>query len=362
MSNINSQLATQQDPYMNKYGCPPAPTPSREQEINSLANILEASGVQACNQTSSQSAGMFAGAALTLGGVGGVGGSFRTLTTSNLGCEQIFAASKRYEQAVQNVSCIINKSSTTNKVNTSAVNSIEISAGENLVIGCNLEVDQTIGVTVVSEINLSEQEISDIADETKAVVKQFSDAVLDSTTEAGATPQGQKIYMDTQNLIKDINYKQKVKDSVREISTNINSENKLVIKAKNVSLTGNLCKFKQGIVLDIIATNIINSVVSDTLKTISSYDVTTQDTAKVTSKATVPGLLDFLGLGGLGSFGWIIFIVGILVLIGIIGVVIYAVYKIGKKVTQGQNSQDYEGGGDFPVYEAGLPKKYFGDF
>ena len=335
-----------QNPSMNKYGCPPYDPPTDTEMKNTLGEMINASGLQQCNQKNSQMSSVFAGVVLTKFGGGGAGGSVKTNNTSNVGCDQVYAASKTYDQAVKNIACIINKSETVNRTTSNAINSIIFEA-KTLNIACNeIEVDQRIGVTVISELKLSESEIVDIATETKAVVTQFTDALADSYTEAGATPQGQKIYTEAKQRIKDYNYNQKVRDTLKEIAVNVNSENKLLLKAENLSISGNSCKFKQGILLDLIASNIVSSVVSDAIKTVGNYQMEQKDEVTIKSKNIGPDMSLFGGLGW-GNFGtlWIVLIIVVLVAIAIVAfIVIKKVVRKGGSAVK-LAAQQNQGGG-----------------
>ncbi len=246
--------------------CPPPPKPTPQEENDALAKVIEASGIQACRTDNTQASLQAKASVLGLASAG-INMSFNQ--TSTVGCEQVVASSKKYQQTQQNITCMIKQSKNVSSTTINNVNSIIFEAGNNLEVDCasgGINITQGAAVRFIQSINFSSQEINQIAQQTKSIVKDLISNASNSTTEAGATPQGQKTLTDINNKIDAIDFNQSVSQSVNEVNTSVNTQNKILLKAgNNLKIKGSQCKFSQDIVVNIIASTIVDNAIDNAL-------------------------------------------------------------------------------------------------
>lgn len=281
--------------------CPqPIQTPS--DVANNIATTLQAAGIQACStdQTDAQFSAQMQG---SIAGIGGANMSMQGSTnhTATIGCEQVAAISNAYKQTVNNITCTI-KNNTNNITNSqNAVNAINIEAGGNISINCDscsgpscatstgggLSFDQSINLTLVSKIQLSDSDVTSIANNTSAICQGIVKAAQDSTNGLGATPQGSKIIQTATNTISQQNFNEAVTSAINNINVTQNANNSVTIKAGgNITIVGKQCTFNQDAVLNIIADAIVSNVVQNTMQNVASAINTNDNSAEQVSKNT----------------------------------------------------------------------------
>jgi hypothetical protein len=247
-------------------GCPPVPPPSESEKAGAAADLMKATGAQACS-THQMSAtakatvsALFASAALSL----------TASESSTLGCEQIIAIAEKYRAVQQNVTCILNQSTTTIKKVLTNVNSIRFEAGGDLNIMCpDLKIGQGISIKTVDEINISDQDETQIADDISSVAKAVANTIQTNVAGFGSTEKGGKEVIDRLTQVDNIDYKAKVKQAFREFSTTMDNQNNLVFKAGgNINIMAKeQCQITQDIVLDLASKYVIDSVLKDAFST-----------------------------------------------------------------------------------------------
>lgn len=247
-------------------GCPPVPPPSESEKAGAAADLMKATGAQACS-THQMSAtakatvsALFASAALSL----------TASESSTLGCEQIIAIAEKYRAVQQNVTCILNQSTTTIKKVLTNVNSIRFEAGGDLNIMCpDLKIGQGISIKTMDEITISDQDETQIADDISSVAKAVANTVQTNVAGFGSTEKGGKEVIDRLTQVDNIDYKAKVKQAFREFSTTMDNQNNLVFKAGgNINIMAKeQCQITQDIVLDLASKYVIDSVLKDAFST-----------------------------------------------------------------------------------------------
>lgn len=251
--------------------CPPPPQPTPQEANDALTKVIESSGIQSCRTDNTQ-ASLQAKASML--GLASAGVSMSFNNTSTVGCEQIVATSKKYQQTQQNVSCMIKQSQNVNSTTLNNVNSIIFKAGNNLNVDClsGINISQGASVRFIQAIKFNSQEINQIAQQTKGIVQDLIANKSSSTTEAGATPQGQKTFTDINNKIDAIDFNQSVSQSVNEVNTSVNTQNKILLEAgNNLTIKGSQCNFKQDILVDLIASTIVDNAVENALRQIGEF-------------------------------------------------------------------------------------------
>jgi len=317
--------------------CPePVQTPS--DVANNIASTLQAAGVQACS--TDQSDAQFS--AQMQGSVAGIGGANMSMQghtnhTATIGCEQVAAISNAYKQTVNNITCTI-KNNTNNITNSqNAINAINIEAGGNISINCDscsgpscasstgggLSFDQSINLSLVSKIQLSDSDVTSIANNTSAVCQGIVKAAQESTNGLGATPQGSKIIQTATNTISQQNFNEAITSAINNINVTQNANNSVTIKAGgNITIVGKQCTFNQDAVLNIIAEAIVSNVIQSTMQNVATAINTNDNSAE--QKATNKGVEVLTNvaapeqtsnpLNGIGSM-----VVMIVVVIGVLG-------------------------------------------
>jgi hypothetical protein len=240
--------------------CPP-PVKMRNDDIATSADKLaESMGATAC-KTDSTTVQASARIGNILGSMSmAVGGSSAT----TVGCEQLIAMAEKNDVYRNDIVCILKKTQANNKANVYANNTINIeSETGDVTIACNeLKFKQSMEIDLVMLSNLSEQDKVDISNVTKNAVKSMTDVLQDSKAGLGSTPQGAKMVKDLASRNQTQDFKQQVDESIREISIDVSTSNTINIKAKkNIRLTGKSCEMNQNIVLNIVASLILDSVI-----------------------------------------------------------------------------------------------------
>lgn len=272
--------------------CPP-PVQTPQDVANNIADTLQAAGIRACStdQNSTQFSAQMQGSLMGMM-QGNASLQASTNKTATLGCEQVSAISNAYKQTVNNITCTI-KNNTNNITNSqNAVNAINIRAGGNILINCasctdpatcasstggGLNFKQRINMKMMSTIQLSESDITSIANNTSAVCQGITKVAQESTNGLGATPQGSKAIKTATDTITQQNFNESVKNAVNNINVSQNGDNSITIQAGgNITILGKQCTFDQDTVLEIIANAIISNVVQSTMQNIATA-INTQD-------------------------------------------------------------------------------------
>ncbi len=270
--------------------CPPPPTPTPQEKNDSLAKIIEASGIQSCRTDNTQASVQ---AKASILGLASAGINMAYNNSSTVGCEQIIASSKKYQETQQKISCMLKQSKNVSSTTLNNVNSILFDAGRDLNVDCpsGISITQGANVTLIQTIKFNTQEINQIAQETKSIVKDLVSNTSASTTAAGATPQGQKTLTDINNKIDGINFNQSVSQAVNEVNTSVNTQNKILLKAgRDLNIKGSQCKFSQDILVSVIASTIIDNTISDALSQIGESINETDIQNVQTSENTGPDM------------------------------------------------------------------------
>ena len=259
---------------------------NKEQKSASAKDLLDAAGVQACEQNNTQSsfhAEMnvdipFANANASLSGA--------TSTTTNVGCEQIYASAKKFSNAVQDIACNILKDKQEVSINSQTINSFQFAVGcsdpdvqlamidagctgdcyakacaPSVTIGGSIIVNQKTQVNILSKINLSSSAISKIEEKAKTVVKTLLGVDQDSKTGAGATPQASKVLneLSSENVSQSI--KKAITDTSKSIMMKIDTGNKVTMYFPGeVNIKGDLI-IDQDACLKLASTAILSSAV-----------------------------------------------------------------------------------------------------
>jgi hypothetical protein len=256
--------------------CPPPPELNNEQKASKAAEIAKAMGVRACETSQESFTANFGSSAF---GLLSAEMEVTTNKTSTIGCESLMINASEYNQSQQNITCIINKSGQKSTINTKAGNSIEFEAGKDIEINCpnvagattgGFSLKQNIDLDSVTEFKFNQETITAIENQTKDSIKKTTDLIQKSETGLGATPAGQKAASEELTNIQNTDYGKLVNESIQEIGITTDTQNNIKLKAGgNIIIKGNNCTIDQGILLRVIANNIMSNSYSSAFKNIA---------------------------------------------------------------------------------------------
>jgi hypothetical protein len=311
--------------------CPEVPTLPLAQVQTEANKILSAAGAQSCQTDASIQqfeAQMRAsvGFASTAAGV-----KASNSNTSTIGCDQLTVIANKYNKTVQNVACMLKTSKNVTRTTASGINNIiwESTNGD-IDVECGeggLNFSQKMNLQIISKVSLSSQELTQIANEVNDVVKTVAEAVQDSKSGIGATPQGQKAISDTLTNINTIDQKNKIDETIKELVTSISGANTVTIRAKgNIKIRGNQCRIDQDMVLNMIADQVVNDAVSTSLSALSK--TVSESESRVSQKGEALGA-ESLALKLADTTVDSLLILGIVGII-VLGVVVFLMTKFKK--------------------------------
>ena len=251
IDNLNTSLTP---PMLSCPSLPPQMDPiSTAPAINSMGKAL---GVTACTtqdnkyNSNSRSSGLFSSSS----------SSVNIDNKSTIGCEPIAILSQTYQNAQNNISCIINNAQSTMSVKSVAVNSIIIDgSGLNCgIININqksaIDIKTSLTFTNEDKVNITNQ-VMNVANAASNIVENIittTPQIPDSTGPLGA---GGKAASNIQTLISTTNFKQHVNNAITKMDIGTQVGNNLVFK--NSTLTASVCNIDQYIQVNIIASSIL---------------------------------------------------------------------------------------------------------
>lgn len=266
----------------NFASCPPPPTPSPEEYGKTLQDIIKASGIQACRTDNTQVGMKYTAEVKSFLANASVGASFDYNNTSTLGCEQVVAITKKYKTCVQNVSCVLNQVKSEQIVQVNAGNKILIEAGRDINYDCKaLKIKQSGNIKLIALKQMSSASKNAISAQTKSLVNDIAKITQDSYTQAGATPQGSKIFQDLQSKLDQIDYSANVSQVLDTMSVSLGTNNEIVLRAgRDLIVKGDQCEMTQEIIIDVLASNIVNNVVESAMEQLGDFVNTTSSEAE----------------------------------------------------------------------------------
>jgi hypothetical protein len=305
----------------NLMSCPPVPPIPAAKVGSESAKLMQAAGITTCS-TSNTTAQMEAQISSGFGPSAGAKASFSDSAT--IGCEQIAVIAEKYNKTVQNVACMLNSSANVVKQPMSGINSITFDAGRDLMVDCNpLKINQKMVLKMISNINLSEKELNQVDSAIKDVVKSVTDVVSESKNGLGATPQGSKMIKDAITDINNIDTKQQIKQSIKDIELSMAGKNVLAFRAgRDLIIQGKDCEIKQDMLIEMVASTIVNDSLSNSLSSLSEA-IVENDTKSVAKSENVGAEALALKLPEQNAFmGMIIIVVAIIAFVMVGGKVV----------------------------------------
>ena len=285
IERYDKPLVFKSDSILPFASCPTPPAPTNEQLASAAAEIAKAMKIESC-KTSAFNAQSEVSA---LGGLAG-SASINISGSSAVGCDQVIAMANSYYQSQQNISCVLRQTATSNQTTVTGINSINITATDgDVYIEAPLTIDQKLKLTLVSLSQLSQEQKNEIAKTVKTTTDDIVKTLQDSKSGFGATPQGSKYISDTLSKIQNTNFDQSVSQTLNDITTSVQGGNTLNITGKNVRISKDT-KFNQDLVLEIMATSILNDQLTNTFN--SMTEMTKKTTTDVGQKSDNKGMPD----------------------------------------------------------------------
>lgn len=252
-------------------------TVTQEEVDNAAVNILNALGATTC--TYSQTVDEEAATSVSEAGISWVkSGIFKSATsgatdtdTYSVGCENITVTAIKYVQTKRSIMNVLNCSCTNINQQTSAINSITFESFNSKIL-CNIDIDQNIVVKNVVSSNITDTMKTEIQKVTTDLMTYTVDQLISTDTELSSTPEGNKTVTSIYNEINSDEVSNTIKYNISQMLQSVTGQNNLVIKIHDTIMEGTTCKFHQNIILELIATNIINSAMT----TLANLTSTTQ--------------------------------------------------------------------------------------
>ena len=256
------------------------PTPLTEtQKASRAAEMMQAAGIQACstdNTTFSAKGSMntpFASAGI----------SISAAQTTTLGCENVVSMAQEYNNTVQNVSCIINKSITQANIRNININNIKIVAtdGSEVDIDCSsipgvssggFSISQSISVKDVTNLNLSTGDQTQIDNSVKSLAQKIIKDVQETKADLASSERGNKLMRDIRDNIQTVNYNVKSTDILNNLDIKRTNNNTITIKATNnskIRIRGSQCNMDQNITVDIVSNMLVSNMIGTMFKNVS---------------------------------------------------------------------------------------------
>lgn len=252
--------------------CPQVPIPSISDQATNAAHLMTAMGAQAC-QTDNKT---FSAQATLSSLFVSLGIQITAGSTSTLGCEQLLAISNKYNQSVANINCILNKSSNVVSTIVNNVNSFKVSNIGNgslkMVCPQGIKVTQGINAKIITSINLSDSEISQINNETKAVITEVAKTMQKNISDIGATASGGKQAIDSLTNIQNINNNSNIRETIKSITSSISNTNAITfenIGNGELLVAGSDCIVNQDMVVNILSKAIVDNAISNAFSSVS---------------------------------------------------------------------------------------------
>lgn len=309
--------------------CPKPPEPTKEELATSISDMITKAGITTCNNKRKKVDVGFSGGGFIFP-TGGMAfrGTANVEETASIGCEQIQIIAKRYQECVQQVSCVLNQTSAKQEIS-SSINNIIKFKGTKFEADCdNLNIKQKGTIYAVSLQQLESREKAQIENATKTMLKDVIDVTTESFTEAGATPQGSKALADIQKKLDSTQFSQSVSQVLSSIRTSLNINNNLEIDVDGpIIIRGKQCNFDQEAYISYLATNIVSKISDNFLTNLG--EIINEETVQIEAKAenTNPQKTSFMTY----------------IIIGVI--VVGAVIFLPKLMNKQQNSTTSSGGG-----------------
>jgi hypothetical protein len=260
--------------------CPTPPKPTDEQLGSAAAEIAKAMKIESC-KTSAFSAQAEVDAFLA-------SASMQVSGSSTVGCDQVMAMANSYYQSQQNISCVLRQTATSNQTTVTGINSINITATKgDVTFEAPLVIDQKLTLTLVTLSQLSQEQKNEIVKTVKTTTDDIVKTLQESKSGFGATPQGSKYISDSLSKIQNTNFDQNVSQTLNDIVTNVQGGNTLNITGNNVTFKKDT-KLNQDLVLEIMASSILNDQISNTFN--SMTDITKKTTIDSKQKAENEGM------------------------------------------------------------------------
>jgi hypothetical protein len=289
--NFRNSRYSEESGGFNFSQCPKPPTPvnPKEEEKTNIEKLLKAADVKSCSTNNE----VVQGSMVVVTPYGGGGAKFRVDKESTIGCEALIAASKKYNDTIQAVTCMLNKSQNVVRESVNNIQTIQYKAGRDAKINCKkLKIRQGMEVTLISSINFDKEEISQIANKCKDVVSTITKDVMSTETGTGTAAKGGKTIKEEISNINNINFDEKVTEALNDVKIERNNRQEVIFDAgRDLYLTSEEeCEISQDMVVKAYASNVVSNVVNSSLETL--IESITELDEEITNKSKSEGVPD----------------------------------------------------------------------
>jgi hypothetical protein len=164
-----------------------------------------------------------------------------------------------------------------------------LNVGGNYTQACDFLIDQNLELNVIKTVQLSQNSTEQISNVAKTNINDIINALQDSKSGFGATPQGSKYISDSKTKIQSVNFNQNVTQSINKITSNIEGGNTININiGGNYVITGSKCTMKQNSIIEIMASSILNEQIAKIFGSLS--EITKISDTSLTQKSKNEGM------------------------------------------------------------------------
>lgn len=247
-------------------------------------------------------------------------------TATTVGCEQLTVAAVRFVQTKKSIMQVLNCVCTNLDLQAAAINNFDLVA-YNSELKCNVVVNQTINVKMVATNEVTNEIKQEIQRVTTEFISMATDALLATKTEAGAVVQGQKAFSSVSQELNSEETTQQISENITKMMQTATTGNTIRMEIHDSILSGSQCTFDQDIVLNLVATNILSSVMDTFFKSDSFTAAMTEIKQSTEQEATgVATIVEEQGKAAAGSQKLMI-IAGIIVAVIILIIIIIIASK-----------------------------------
>ena len=241
-------------------GCPiipqmnPIDTAGTISDMASGLKITECSTAKSSSEFNSSSSGLFSSSS----------SSMKSNSSSTVGCEPIALLNQVYQNAQNNIKCIISKATSSLNVTSIAINSIVING---TTLNCDvLNISQGVSQSIATSVSLTTDDKKMISSEVKNVAAAAADVVKNVQVSTPGTTDGvgARTASNYQTMIENTNYDQQVSTAIASLDLGVTSGNTLIFGPGTV-INASACNFSQNIQVTIVASTVLSNSLGNTL-------------------------------------------------------------------------------------------------
>jgi hypothetical protein len=192
----------------------------------------------------------------------------------NVGCEQMALMVNEYHEARNRMAQIMNCTcrSVSNSIFNQLNNQIEVRNSDVEVAGA-IRVVQKSTIKLLTQSSITDNVVNELSSVAKTMVDNTIDIVQKAANDVGAPQSTQRVISDIRTNVNSDSYMSTINNSVTELVNNISSEANLKIVIIGSRIRSKEFIVEQDTLIELTATNILNSVLENLMQTEEITDV-----------------------------------------------------------------------------------------